>query len=352
VKVLLTALSGVYGAITKLRNWLFETGILKTFQAPVPVISIGNISAGGTGKTPLVDWVVKFLIEKNVRVAILSRGYGRTLKGVQLVSDGDTIFLNSRQAGDEPLMLAKNNKPAMMVVAEQRKEGVDFLMNYSALEPPEIIVLDDAFQHRQLARDCDIVVVNALKSPFQDAMLPSGRLREPLKGLARADLFFLSKVQTQAQVEDFKQNAKEFNKPIVAGKIKPEGVLSCQANIKLQETETLNKKWFAFSGIGEPGQFLDTLEVMTLHVVGNKAFKDHFQFSIQDVEKLIVLVNEAGADAIITTEKDYARLLSLNGIDELFQNQLFFYVKIGIEFLEGEDVLKEEVLKLLAKKPL
>ncbi len=349
---LLKASSYLYGAIMHLRNALFDRKVFKVHPSPIPVISIGNISAGGTGKTPLVDWVAGFLLNQGVRVAILSRGYGRSLKGVQLVSDGEVIRLNSEQAGDEPVMLAHKNKRAIVVVAERRKDGVEYLVNAFQNRLPQVIVLDDAFQHRQIQRHLDLAVVSANRLPIDDSMLPHGRLREPVTGLKRADLLLLSKVTSKAQIKRFGDMANALGKPMAATRIQTGSIYSCISEQKL-EPEGIDKKiWYVFSGIGQPDQFLETLSEINLKSVGNKAFKDHYAFSSQDVIELLAEAEQVGATALITTEKDYYRLMASEEIKLMLAKHPFYYLKIGLEFLDGQKLFEEKILALIAKTPL
>ncbi len=350
MSIFLILLSGLYGLVMRARNMLFKSGIFKTWHAPMPVISIGNLSAGGTGKTPLVQWVVQLLLENHRSVAMLSRGYGRSLKGVQLVSDGKKVFLNSRQAGDEPLMLARNNMPATMVVAERRREGVEFILSRFAEALPEVIVLDDAFQHRQLARDLDILVVNARSWPTRDSVLPAGRLREPISAISRADLIVLTKVDDLSQVAEFKREFSFYNKPVVACGIHPIGLVSCRTGQGVDTDQASHLNCLVFSGIGEPGQFLKTLNDFKISVVSDKDFGDHYKFTDQDIQKLKEQARVSGADAFVTTEKDVMRLETLENGFAAFNPLPCYYLKIGLRFLEGKELLQQKILEVLAKK--
>jgi tetraacyldisaccharide 4'-kinase len=187
----------LYSSIVQLRNTLFDRKLFKSWKSPIPVVSIGNLSAGGTGKTPLVDWVVKYYLSIGCKPAIVSRGYLRESKGVQLVSDGQKILRSSKEAGDETAMLAWNNPDAIVMVAKKREDAVTYISKRFAQRPPSVIILDDAFQHRQIDRALNIAIINA-EEPFLKAkMLPEGRLREPLKNLSRADLIVLNKITDQ-----------------------------------------------------------------------------------------------------------------------------------------------------------
>ncbi|MBN1929112.1 MAG: tetraacyldisaccharide 4'-kinase, partial [Chlorobiaceae bacterium] len=216
---LLRPLGAIYGMAMSLRNHLYDRGTFKSWRSPIPVVSVGNITTGGTGKTPLVDWIVKFYEASGIATAIVSRGYGRRTKGVQLVSDGKRMVLGSRDAGDETAMLAARNPGTIVVVAENRADGVRFLMREFAGRLPGVIVLDDAFQHRKIARDLDIVVINASAPRELEAMLPAGRLREPLDGLRRAGLIILGKITDDAKAAPLLARLERFGKPVLRSRI-------------------------------------------------------------------------------------------------------------------------------------
>ncbi len=197
--ILLRPFAFLYSLIVQLRNTLFKWGVFRTWKSPIPVVSIGNLSAGGTGKTPLVDWIVKYYLSIGCKPAIVSRGYLRESKGVQLVSDGQKILLGSRKAGDETAMLAWNNPEAIVVVANKRKKAVMEITRRFPQRGPSVIILDDAFQHRQIDRALNIAIINAAEPFVQAKMLPEGHLREPLKNLSRADLILLNKITDKEQ---------------------------------------------------------------------------------------------------------------------------------------------------------
>ena len=175
-----------------IRNWLFDIGILKSVDVGVPVISVGNITAGGTGKTPIVENIAKIFIEQGKKVAIVSRGFGRASRGTVVVSDGKNILAKAKDAGDEPLYLAQRFNSVIVVVDEQRVRGAQLAVTkYGA----EIILLDDGFQHRYLKRDIDIVLMDSQNSPFVTSLLPAGYRREPLRSLQRANAIIWTKVK-------------------------------------------------------------------------------------------------------------------------------------------------------------
>ncbi|NTW11607.1 MAG: tetraacyldisaccharide 4'-kinase, partial [Chlorobiaceae bacterium] len=250
--VLLKPLALLYRSSVQVRNSLFERKIFRKWKSPIPVVSIGNMSAGGTGKTPLVDWVVKYYLSIGCKPAVVSRGYRRESKGVQLVSDGQRVLLSSSQSGDETAMLAWNNPDAIVVVGEKRKEAVNFITQYFAKRLPSVIILDDAFQHRQIARDLDIALVNASEPVLKAKMIPEDRMREPLKNIARADLILLNKIGDGEEEKTglILKKLEKTGRPIVKGRIRTGEVVCVSGDFMPSEIPSLKElRVVAFAGI-------------------------------------------------------------------------------------------------------
>ena len=340
---LLRLAGAMYGTVMRLRNALYDRGILPSWQAPIPIVSVGNITAGGTGKTPLVDWIVKFYHASGMKTAIISRGYGRRTKGVQLVSDGKKILLGSRDGGDETAMLAAKNPRSIVIVAEKRKEAVTLLMREFAGNLPDVIVLDDAFQHRKIARDLDIVVINA-GEPFTGAsMLPEGHLREPLLGLRRADLIILNKITDERQAETITQALKTTGKPVIKSKIR-----ACRLEpATLTEAENDVARAFAFAGIGAPSGFIHTLNQAGIEVAAWKFFRDHEPYTSASLKKIL---NEAARQGLVpvTTEKDWFRMQDDPALTEMLATAGCRYLTIEPELIEGRLLLEERLLATAA----
>lgn len=344
MKLLLYLISLLYGGVIRLRNLLFEKGIFKTWHPPVPVVSIGNISAGGAGKTPFSDWIVKYYLSQGKRVAIVSRGYKRETSGTVLVSDGKRFFVSSREAGDEPMMLARKNPAAMVVVSEKRRDGIEEILSRFADAPPDVLVLDDAYQHRQVARDLNLLVIHAEKPPFSDALLPLGRLREPLREINRADMVLLSKISHHANVPELKKNLAPFGKPVVKSRIKIVGLRSFFSDEFLPLGDpSLQTSAFAFSGIADPKNFMETLEHAGLLVERYKHFPDHYAYTEKDIDSVIEKVVRHKLNLIVTSEKDYHRLKSNEALFLKLQKFPCFYIEIEFEVFEGAELLREKL---------
>jgi tetraacyldisaccharide 4'-kinase len=342
---LLRPAAALYGMAMSLRNRLYDRGIFKSWRSPIPVVSVGNITTGGTGKTPLVDWIVKFYEASGIATAIVSRGYGRRTKGVRLVSDGRRILVGSRDAGDETAMLAARNLGTIVVAAENRVEGVQFLMRQFANRLPGVIVLDDAFQHRKIARDLDIVVVNASAPNELDAMLPAGRLREPLRGLNRADLIILSKITDEAKAAPLLARLERTGKPVLRSKIKP-GKLMRVDGLKTETNESV--KALAFAGIGAPAGFLHSLKDAGVKVEATKFFRDHEPYTEAAIRSIIAESARKGL-VPITTEKDWFRIADDPELAGLLANAGCRYLTIEPYFIDSAAELERMLLGVLKR---
>lgn len=341
LRILLRPAGLLYGLVATVRNRLFERGILKTFRSPLPVVSVGNLTAGGTGKTPLVDWVVKYYLSIGCRPAIVSRGYGRNTKGVQLVSDGEKLLLPAREAGDETAMLAGANREAIVVVAERRSEGVRFIMERFQAERPDVVILDDAFQHRQIERDLDIVVVNS-REPFEHArMLPEGRLREPLRGIGRADIAVIGKITDETKADAMEAVLRKHVPAVVRSRVVV-GELASFGPTGTPVPDPSGIEALAFAGIASPGSFVESLMKKGVHVREQRFFGDHEPYTEKN---FLPLVEEARRKGLwlVTTEKDRSRL---EGEPELLaKTEGVPCCSLGIStgFTRGEERLRERL---------
>ncbi len=334
--------SWLYGGAVALRNWLFDKGVLKSFHSPIPVVSVGNLTVGGAGKTPFVDWIVKHYHREGKRVAIISRGYGRRTRGVMLVCDGALVRVSANEAGDEPLMLAWRNPHAIVIVAEKRVDGVRFLLEKFSSRLPDVILLDDGFQHRALARQLNLLVMHAQHNPAADALLPLGRLREPLDSIRRADMVLLSKVTRYTDLASLEKTLAPFAKPIVKSRIQIVGLRSFfSGELVPLGTQAFLWTWaFAFSGIGDSQTFIETLQYAGLIVEHQKHFPDHHIYTESDIEFILTETMRHGINIVVTTEKDYFRLRANETLFNRLKNTACFYLEIAFEVFEGEEMLK------------
>jgi len=345
--ILLRPAGKVYGLIMTVRNALYDKGILKQWRSPIPVVSVGNITTGGTGKTPLVDWIVRFYHASGTTAAIISRGYGRRTKGVRLVSDGCHLLLGSLDAGDETVMLAARNPRSIVIVAEDRTDGVRFLMNEFADRLPGVIVLDDAFQHRRIARNLDIVAVNASEPQELEAMLPEGRLREPLRGLQRSDLIILGKITDETKAQSLLHKLRSIGKPVLRSRIRPGKLM--MVNEKTDNSRNPQSlKTLAFAGIGAPAGFLHSLAEAGVTVSETRFFRDHEPYTESSVQSIVEESARLGL-VPVTTEKDWFRIADDPKLAGMLAKAGYRYLTITPEFPDGTEELESRLCSVLKR---
>jgi tetraacyldisaccharide 4'-kinase len=269
------------------------------------IISVGNIAVGGTGKTPTVIAITKFLQRQNKTVAVLSRGYGRKSTGTQLVSDAKINLTNWKTFGDEPTLMAKHLASVPIVVDENRIRGGKYLIDRFH---PDIIILDDGFQHRKIYRDVDIVLVNSNMSKYRNRIFGFRTFREPLKSLNRAHLIFLTKSDFVAPSNALLERLKTFNPPFFKANIKPSSYLLDRQNNKIDIDFFRRKTALLFSGIGDPESFEKTVQSLNINILASISFRDHKNYSSSDIKKINNKFNYTGADVILTTEKDFLKI--------------------------------------------
>jgi tetraacyldisaccharide 4'-kinase len=334
--LVLPPLSALYGAITRSRTALYERGTFRTFKLERPVISIGNITTGGTGKTPLVEWVARVLAGSGKKVCILTRGYGReNPRNRVLVSDGTTVFADPSQAGDEPFQLATDliGIAAVICDADRFAAGQGAIQHLST----DCFVLDDGFQHLQLARDLNIVAIDATDPWGGRRMLPYGRLREPLTGLKRADCIVLTRCEQDDDLERIRREIakRTGDRPVFHARIKTRRIAPIQQSIfQAQPQEPIA----GFCAVGNPQSFFTHLNREGYQLVLKKSFRDHHVYTQDDVSKLSKAAIHAGAQSLMTTAKDAVKLRGL-------QFEIPCYsLEIDLE-IENDSELKRMILE-------
>jgi len=314
-----------------IRNRLYDSGALQVKRAPVPCVSVGNLVVGGTGKTPVTKWVSRALGHAGLRAAVISRGYGGEKRGPEVVVAGDGA---ARLYGDEPVMLALEQPQVPVVVGRDRwAAGMKAAEDCGA----EVLVADDAFQHRRLARDLDIVVVDAARLFGNGRVFPRGPLREPVAALARADVVFLTRVsaagESLAEARALLASlapAAEF----VESDIVPSG-WRLHVPGSMEASGPPEGGVFAFCGLANPEAFAGTLEETGCRINGRRAFPDHHRYAERDLEDLARAVDESGAAAAVTTAKDAVRIESWPGRVPLF------VLDVELRITAGEGRLRE-----------
>lgn len=299
-----------YGIGSELKNVLYDMGILTPKKVKAYVISVGNLTTGGVGKTPFVAELASRFISKGKKVAIVSRGYGGKLKGVNVISDGEEIFFSAKESGDEPNWLAKNTK-AVIVTSPVRYDGANLAIEKYGVD---VIILDDGFQHRKLHRDLDVVLVDSEKRFGNEKLLPAGPLRENKRNLKRADkIVVVSKNFTHYGAYEYADIlVEEYKKPMSVCKIEPDVAYNI-----FDETNVLEKgsKVIAFSGIGQPQQFYKFLK--GFDVIKTIEFDDHHRYSQKDAN-MLCRYNLP----LVTTEKDGVKCKNLKFNDGVYALKL------------------------------
>ncbi len=288
------------------RNLLFKLNIFSAVRLDVKVISVGNVTVGGTGKTPCVESVARLLKKKGCRVAVLSRGFGRKRKGIVVVSDGEKVNVNVDQTGDEPMALAKNLSGIPVIVGKDRAEtGRLAIQNWGV----DVLLLDDAFHNQQVKKDFDIVVMDSTNLWGNGRVLPAGPLRESLHGLERADTIILSRVNESQGRETGINRIQRFSDARLFSAIhKPVHWVSIQDNKKYELNTLKDKKGIAFAGIGNPDSFQNTLRSIGIELADYIVFRDHHGYRASDLKKIIQRAKAKKAEVLVTTEKDHVRL--------------------------------------------
>jgi tetraacyldisaccharide 4'-kinase len=302
-KTLLAGLScfgAVYGGLMTLRAWSYRQGWRRVYRAPVPVISIGNLSVGGTGKTPLVDYLARYYLRQGWRVAVVSRGYGSRGKGVRVVSAGSGPMLDVSLCGDEPMLLARRNPGLLVLVAQRRAHALRHAVE--ALKA-EIVLLDDGFQHLAVARDCDIVLLDARRPFGNGRVLPAGLLRERPSALQRGQVFVLSRADRDTPL-------LPLPGPVLRCRHRLAGEAVSLSGHRVSLSELKTKRGVAFAGIADPEAFFAGLVAAGLQLSATLAFSDHAAYN--EAERQRLYASAARAEYVLTTEKDAVKLAGLS----------------------------------------
>lgn len=300
--------SPFYSAAMKAREKLYHSGTFKTHSLPVPVISIGNLVLGGTGKTPTVRYVAKLLSDIGMSPAIISRGYGGSAKNiVNIVSDGRQLLLSPDVSGDEPFMLAQMLPNLPVITGSKRINPCKYAVEQLGAD---IIILDDGFQHMAVSRDINLVLFDATALAGNSRIFPGGPLREPVSALARCDALIITGTMQEnlTRASKFGEILRDKfpEKPIFYSSYGPSKILSSKGE---EQPETLTKnRFFAFCGIANPQRFAKSLEAGNIDMAGLLTRPDHAIYSSQDVIKLNKLARVNDATAFITTFKDFVKL--------------------------------------------
>lgn len=300
----------LYAGAMALRAWLYRRGIFRSERLPVPVICIGNLTMGGTGKTPLVMAVTRMLEAMGRKPALVSRGYrGQAREAVNVVADGRAVLLDAAAAGDEPRLLAES-LPGVPVITGRRRA----LAGRAAVERfgADAIVLDDGFQHLALCRDLDLVLFNAHAEMEKEKVFPGGNLREPFKALARAQAAVVTGVgpATSAKAERFRRFLRDRfpGLPVFTCGYRPVALREEPGGSPCGLGAVKGMPLCGFCGIATPESFRQTLAGLDCRLQGFRAFRDHHQYGRGDLEALVGWAKGQGGQGLITTEKDFVKI--------------------------------------------
>jgi len=333
VRFLLFPFAILYDLITSIRNFFFNTGIFKETSFQLPIIVVGNLSVGGTGKTPQIEYLIRFL-KGTYKVSVLSRGYKRKTKGFVLVSGNHT----AKDVGDEPLQYFKKFTDITVAVDEDRVEGIHNLVQQKS---PDIVLLDDAYQHRRVKGSFYILLTKYNDLFTDDFLLPTGNLRESREGAKRANVIVVTKCPfnlKEVEKDTIKEKLRHYNKEVCFTTISYSDKISGSKQLSLDELK--NYEILLITGIANPNpllEFLSKKEIKFTHL----KFSDHHHFSSKEIEEIQQKFQAMKADKklILTTEKDYTRLS--NELKELS------FLEIRTQFLASEnkfnDIIKSHI---------
>lgn len=335
VRSWLSGAAFLYGLVVRTRMWAYDRGWKRQSRLPCHVVSVGNLTVGGTGKTPMVILLTEWLQAQGHRVAVLSRGYKRTSTAAQvLVSDGERVLAGPAEAGDEPYLIANRCPKAIVAVGADRAAVGRWLLDRW---PVDWIVLDDAFQHRALYRDLDVVLIDAMDATGLDGLLPAGRLREPLAGLCRANAVVITRADAERDVAAVRTRLQAVltGTPVQAEVIfRPDEVVSVTTGVRHAADWCVGKKAWLVSGIGNSESFRRLAMVNGLQVLGETAFADHHAYRGEDVDRIRTQVKRSNAEIVLTTEKDAGKLAPL-----LMPDDSWWALRLRADVRRGQDAL-------------
>lgn len=345
LKYLLLPFAGLYNLITRLRNYLYDIGHKKSFQFETIVISVGNLNVGGSGKTPMVEYLIR-LLSGTYKVATLSRGYGRKTKGFRITNDADTALT----VGDEPYQIfRKFGDQVVVAVGEDRALAIPTILN----ECPEvqIILMDDAFQHRAVVPQFSILVTDYSKPFYKDFLMPFGRLREARHGAGRADVVVVTKCVdfTEEKENTIRQKLhRQAAKPVFFTR------LNYKAPIGFGHTHPISRDIVLVSAVANNRAFSREME-RDFKIHHHVRFPDHHVYSLSDINEIHKKAESCNADSILTTEKDMVKLINPE-LELLISKKRWYYVPIEAVFIKNgqkfdvmiNELVRDNLMKLSA----
>jgi tetraacyldisaccharide 4'-kinase len=340
LRIFFYLLSLPYGGAVRARNRLFDLGVLRQENVGCPVVSVGNLTVGGTGKTPMVILLAGMLRDRGMRPAVLSRGYGgKSTSDVLVVSDGRQILAGPEEAGDEPVLIARRLKGIPVLAGAKRALTGRYARENLGVD---VMVLDDGFQHRWIHRDLDIVLLDSRQPLGNGFLLPRGPLREPPAALVRAGVVaFTRSGQGDGPLVDRELSGVLSGRCVLRTRIRPTALVGADGT-ELPLSLLAGKRVFAFAGIAQPDSFRQTLEGLGGVIAGFRAFPDHHRYTPGDWGRIEHDAGHARADIVLATEKD---LVKLQAIAPSLPRA--FALAIETEILEGADELEAELQEFI-----
>lgn len=307
------------------------------------MISVGNLTVGGSGKTPLVAWLARYLQARGFKPCILSRGYGREKEEEILLLKGGEGPYDYKKSGDEPTLLAQKLPGVIVALGACRYAAAQAALDKF---PIDLFLLDDAFQHQRLARDLNILLLDSTNPWGNGHLLPRGSLRETKESLSRADLIILTKAEKDKDYQTLVQELKGWNSaaPVLMSGYKSSALWQVQGSATLTPHELFDKNVLAFAGIAGPRSFFKTLNSLGAKIIKYITYPDHYPYNLRDISEIVKAAEAVEADFIVTTEKDAVRL---EGMTLPFP---FWTLAIEIDFLEDKKFLENLLNNLLVNK--
>lgn len=308
--IALAPLSGIYRMIVTARQALYQVGVFAVHEVGVPVISVGNLTTGGTGKTPLVEWIARELSSHGRKVCVLTRGYGRQDESKRVIaSDGRELLANVVDAGDEAFMLAERLFGVAAVICDaDRISSARWAIENLGID---VFVLDDAYQHQKIARTLNILTIDASNPWGNGWTLPAGTLREPKSALARADCVIITRAEAK-NAEALQQKIQQMRPttPILSSRMQFRGWRELQTNNPTTASSQIPVA--AFCAIGNPDSFFSVVRSAGCQLVDTHTFRDHHSYTQRDLDELAQQAKAKGAQALVTTAKDAVKIRALD----------------------------------------
>lgn len=328
----------MYAGITNTRNWLFDHNLLATVNFSVPIINVGNLTVGGTGKTPHVEYLVRLL--QNKKLAILSRGYKRATKGFVLAGPADT----PASLGDEPYQYFEAFPEVTVAVCEDRVLGINNILNQHP--KTEIILLDDAYQHRYVKAQLNILITDYNRPFYEDFVLPAGRLRENREGAARADIILVSKSPASLSATEQAEISRQIQKYAQPGIPIFFTTYAYQPPVSFGLPSKLQKKVVLVTGIAQAKPLLDNLNKQGYQLIKHFDFPDHHAYTQDNIKQIynFVQAHKTGPVSVLTTQKDWTKL-NVPAFRELMHQLPIFYLPITVSFLGNEARFKQLIFE-------